>query len=119
MPDADEIVRAIAGALDRAAAGGRRGRRAVSPVEWVSRDHCLHWSCRVPVRVDRVFCRSHLLGLLDGTVDECPGCARAKESWNELCAECTTDPAVRGSTSRLRAWYRVEYEGGADQGNHQ
>ena len=109
MPVPDDVEARIAAALDRAAAAAAPGHRARAPGAWLSRAECLVWDCRTPVPPERVFCHSHLEGLRDGSINECPGCAHAKESWTDLCAECSTDPAVRSSTSRPNTWYRPDY----------
>ncbi len=109
MPAHDNPEFKIAAALDRAAAGAPPGHRARVPGAWLSRLECLVWDCRIPIRHDHVFCHNHLAGLRDGSINECPGCARAKESWSEICDECATDPAVRNSTTRPNTWYRSDY----------
>ena len=107
--DWDGVIRSIQDSVARAKRAHPTGVSSVPPRVSLPQDRCLHWSCAVRLNAGEVFCSSHRRGLEDGLVDECPGCARAKDAWQELCKECFDDPSMRRSTSRPLTWYRPEY----------
>ena len=49
---------------------------------------CAFWDCDLAIQSDHVFCYDHYQDLLDGEIDECPECRRAKHIQYDVCLDC-------------------------------
>lgn len=75
---------------------------------------CLMWSCHDSIPNDYIFCYKHHEDFKEGLIDECPGCARAKEAKDEACAECYNVPVSKhkriGAAQKPDPYRRYEPE---------
>ena len=49
---------------------------------------CAFWDCIESIQAGHVFCYDHYQDLLDGLIDECPDCHRAKHNQYDVCLDC-------------------------------
>jgi predicted GIY-YIG superfamily endonuclease len=81
---------------------------------------CLFWDCSKPIRDDHVFCYDHYNDLLNGSIDECPGCNRGKYIDYDLCLDChrkssTLRTRRTSNNTQSHRWYKPEYSSAWDK----
>ena len=63
----------------------------------VRQRECAFWDCDILVRQGHALCYDHYQDSLDGLIDECPECHRAKDEQYDVCLDCY-DKTPRGKS---------------------
>ena len=110
------IVKAVEEAAREANARQQTGRgRQFTAKRATGQKRCLFWSCNTPIRQDYIVCYDHYEDMVDGLIDECPSCNRAKYTEYDVCLDCFNHAPKRPTQARASGtkegykWYRPEY----------